>query len=156
MLFNYSEQENKFKLTTNKLKGHSEGKFISFNPNQIHSSNESDSLYMKKLLFNSIYSFRYVGSLVADFHRNLLKGGIFLYPDTNEYPNGKLRLCYECIPLAFIIKCSSGAATDGGYWILNKKPKSIHERSKLILGSENMVIDYLSFVFMSAPKVVGF
>jgi fructose-1,6-bisphosphatase I len=85
------------------------------------------------------YTARYIGSLVADFHRNLLKGGIYLYPATNKYPNGKLRLMFESNALAFVIEQAGGLATDGNMDILDIVPKSIHYTTPLFIGSKNMV-----------------
>lgn len=82
---------------------------------------------------------RYIGSLVADFHRNMLKGGIFLYPGTHDHPHGKLRLMFEANPLAFIIEQAGGIATDGKTPILDMEPTTIHQRTKLFIGSEHMV-----------------
>jgi len=81
------------------------------------------------------YSSRYIGSMVADFHRTLLKGGIFLYPPTTTNPEGKLRLLYEANPIAFIAEQAGGIATDGKRRILDIVPKSIHERTPLAVGS---------------------
>lgn len=81
------------------------------------------------------YSARYIGSLVADFHRTLLKGGIFLYPATAKSPNGKLRLLYEANPIAFLAEQAGGMATDGMNRIMEKAPKSLHERTPLFVGS---------------------
>jgi fructose-1,6-bisphosphatase I len=81
------------------------------------------------------YSSRYVGSLVADFHRTLLKGGIFLYPPTRHYPGGKLRLMYEANPIAFIAEQAGGAASDGSQRILDIPPTSLHQRTPLVVGS---------------------
>ena len=78
---------------------------------------------------------RYIGSLVADFHRNLLKGGVFLYPGTAKTPEGKLRLLYEGFPLAFIAEKAGGAATDGRGAILDRVPRAYHERCPLVIGS---------------------
>jgi fructose-1,6-bisphosphatase I len=85
------------------------------------------------------YSSRYIGSLVADFHRNLLKGGIFIYPSTAKSPKGKLRLLYECNPLAFIIEQAGGKASDGQRRILELVPTSLHQRTPLFIGSGQMV-----------------
>ncbi|MGD9976399.1 MAG: class 1 fructose-bisphosphatase [Bacteroidales bacterium] len=85
------------------------------------------------------YSARYIGSLVSDFHRNLLKGGIFMYPPTAAAPKGKLRLIYESNPIAFLAEQAGGKATDGFRRILNIKPESIHQRVPLYVGSTNMV-----------------
>lgn len=81
------------------------------------------------------YTSRYIGSLVSDFHRTLLKGGIFLYPPTVRYPGGKLRLLYEANPIAFIAEQAGGLATDGSQRILDIQPESIHQRVPLIVGS---------------------
>jgi fructose-1,6-bisphosphatase I len=85
------------------------------------------------------YSSRYIGSLVADFHRNLLKGGIFIYPSTAKSPKGKLRLLYECNPLAFVIEQAGGKASDGERRILELAPTSLHQRTPLFIGSARMV-----------------
>jgi len=91
------------------------------------------------------YSLRYIGSLVADFHRTLLHGGVFLYPPTKKAPGGKLRLLYEANPLAFIAEQAGGAATDGRQRILEKVPKNLHERTALIIGSKAEVERIRSF-----------
>jgi len=88
---------------------------------------------------------RYIGSLVADFHRNLLKGGIFLYPEDRKNPNGKLRLMYEANPLAFVVEQAGGLATTGYERILEIQPKELHQRVPLILGSRKDVETYISF-----------
>ncbi|MBI2806341.1 MAG: class 1 fructose-bisphosphatase [Planctomycetes bacterium] len=81
------------------------------------------------------YSSRYIGSLVADFHRTLLKGGIFLYPPTASHPKGKLRLLYEGNPIAFLAEQAQGRATDGRQRIMEKQPRDLHERTPLLVGS---------------------
>ncbi|WP_256011608.1 class 1 fructose-bisphosphatase [Desertivirga xinjiangensis] len=88
---------------------------------------------------NRPYVSRYIGSMVADLHRNLLKGGIFIYPTTSSAPKGKLRLVYECNPMAFIIEQAGGRATTGFERILDLEVESLHQRSAIFLGSENMV-----------------
>ena len=85
------------------------------------------------------YSLRYVGSLVADFHRNLLKGGIFLYPGDSKSPDGKLRLMYEANPLGFIAVQAGGAASSGRRSILEVEPQALHQRTPLILGNRDVV-----------------
>jgi fructose-1,6-bisphosphatase I len=84
-------------------------------------------------------SARYIGSLVADFHRNLLKGGIYMYPGTTAKPKGKLRLLYEANPLAMIMEQAGGSATDGTTRILDLKPTELHQRCPLFIGSTAMV-----------------
>lgn len=88
---------------------------------------------------NRPYTSRYIGSLVADFHRNLIKGGIYIYPSTGANPNGKLRLMYENIPLAFLVEQAGGAASDGKNRILEIVPQQLHQRTPLFIGSRNMV-----------------
>lgn len=85
------------------------------------------------------YSARYAGSLVADFDRNMRNGGVYLYPADKKSPKGKLRLLYECVPLAFIQEQAGGKASDGTQSILDKLPTDIHERSPLIIGTSHEV-----------------
>lgn len=92
------------------------------------------------------YTARYVGALVADFHRNLLNGGVFLYPGEKAKPNGKLRLFYEASPLAFIAESAGGLATDGRREILDVPPDDIHQRTPLIIGSRAEVEHIQSFL----------
>jgi len=92
------------------------------------------------------YSLRYVGSMVADLHRSLLKGGLFIYSQAKGAPQGKLRLMYECNPMAFIIEQAGGLATDGKNDILNIKPKSIHQKSPIYIGSSDMVKNVCKFI----------
>ena len=82
---------------------------------------------------------RYIGSLVADFHRNLIKGGVYLYPPTIKAPNGKLRLLYECFPMAYIAEQAGGVATNGQVRLLEVEPTNLHQRSPLFIGSADMV-----------------
>jgi fructose-1,6-bisphosphatase I len=95
------------------------------------------------------YTSRYIGSLVADFHRNLLKGGIYIYPPTESSPNGKLRLIYECNPIAFIIEQAGGKASDGYCRILDIKPESLHQRVPFFVGSKKMVEKAEEFLTLS-------
>jgi fructose-1,6-bisphosphatase I len=92
------------------------------------------------------YSGRYIGSLVADFHRNLIKGGIYIYPDTTTSPEGKLRLLYECNPLAFLAEQAGGLATTGRKRILDIKPERLHQRVPFFVGSKKMVEKAMSYL----------
>ena len=85
------------------------------------------------------YTQRYTGSMVADLHRNLIKGGIFMYPATNDLPQGKLRLLYECNPFAFIVEVAGGKATDGKRRILDIVPTELHQRTPFFVGSKEMM-----------------
>ncbi len=88
---------------------------------------------------NRPYTARYIGSLVADFHRNLLKGGIYIYPANTRNPNGKIRLMYEANPMAFIVEQAGGMATNGHASILELEPTSLHQRTPIYIGSVDMV-----------------
>lgn len=92
------------------------------------------------------YTQRYIGSMVADVHRNLIKGGIFTYPGTTDKPNGKLRLLYECNPFAFIVEVAGGIATNGKQRILDIKPTELHQRSPFFVGSSNMMNELESYL----------
>ena len=85
------------------------------------------------------YTARYIGSLVSDFHRNMIKGGIYMYPQSSKNPKGKLRLLYECNPMAFLAEQANGKASDGFNRILDIQPTELHERVPFICGSKNMV-----------------
>jgi len=115
-----------------------EGKIYSIN--EAYESRWDDKMksFIKNLKENG-KTLRYIGSLVADFHRNLLKGGIFLYPADRKNPHGKLRLLYEAIPLAFIVEQAGGYASDGKGNILDRIPESIHEKTPLFIGSRKEV-----------------
>jgi fructose-1,6-bisphosphatase I len=88
---------------------------------------------------NRPYTSRYIGSMVGDIHRNLIKGGIYIYPTTSSSPNGKLRLLYECNPMAFIIEQAGGVASDGFNRILDIEPTELHQRTSIFIGSPAMV-----------------
>ena len=92
------------------------------------------------------YTQRYIGSMVADVHRNLIKGGIFMYPSTIDKPRGKLRLLYECNPFAFIVEVAGGKATNGKERILDVQPTELHQRSALFIGSKNMMEELESYL----------
>lgn len=85
------------------------------------------------------YSARYIGSLVSDIHRNILKGGIYIYPTSTKAPKGKLRLLYECNPIAFIMEQAGGKASDGYMRIMEIEPTELHQRVPFFCGSKNMV-----------------
>ncbi len=92
------------------------------------------------------YTSRYIGSMVADIHRSIIKGGVFIYPTTSSAPNGKLRLMYECNPMAFIIEQAGGKASDGFNRILDLEVDSLHQRSAIFIGSEHMVLKAEEFM----------
>lgn len=98
------------------------------------------------------YTSRYIGSMVGDLHRNMIKGGIFIYPVTAQAPNGKLRLVYECNPMAFIIEQAGGKATNGYDRILTLDVTELHQRSAIFIGSENMVKKAEEMMQMFSPQ----
>ncbi len=101
--------------------------------------------YLKWAKEDGGFSSRYIGSLVADFHRTLIRGGVFLYPGTPKAPEGKLRLLYEANPLAFVAEQAGGMGSDGEQRILDKQPTAMHQRTPLIIGSKNEVERVLTF-----------
>ncbi|GAA3644848.1 class 1 fructose-bisphosphatase [Flavivirga jejuensis] len=116
----------------------------------IYSVNEGNYIHFPQGIKNYIkycqkeegdrpYTSRYIGSLVSDFHRNMIKGGIYLYPQSSKNPNGKLRLLYECNPIAFLAEQANGKANDGFTRIMDIEPTELHQRVPFICGSKNMV-----------------
>jgi fructose-1,6-bisphosphatase I len=85
------------------------------------------------------FTARYIGSLVADIHRNMIKGGIFLYPATSKYPKGKLRLLFECNALALIVEQAGGLASNGSKRILEMEPTGLHQTTPMYIGSKQLV-----------------
>ncbi len=92
------------------------------------------------------YTTRYIGSFVADFHRNLMKGGVYIYPANTRNPNGKLRLMYEANPMAFIVEQAGGRAETGSGPILDVEPQALHDRTPVVIGSPAMVADAVAFL----------
>ncbi|HMC00106.1 MAG TPA: class 1 fructose-bisphosphatase [Flavobacteriaceae bacterium] len=117
---------------------------------KIYSVNEGNYIHFPQGIKNYIkycqmeegdrpYTSRYIGSLVSDFHRNMIKGGVYLYPKTSKDPNGKLRLLYECNPMAFLAEQANGKASDGFVRIMDIEPTELHQRVPFVCGSKNMV-----------------
>ena len=115
-----------------------EGTTFSINEGFSNSFSPAVNAYIKYCK-DQDYTARYIGSLVADFHRNLLKGGIYIYPANKKDPGGKLRLMYECNALAFLVEEAGGKASDGRRRILDIQPESLHQRTPFYVGSKNMV-----------------
>lgn len=136
--FTYDPGIGVFFLSHPDLKFPSDGKIYSINEGNINQCDDKVKNYVKYCQ-EQCYSGRYIGSLVADFHRNLLKGGIYIYPNTTKAPKGKLRLMYEANPLAFLAEQAGGLATDGTQSILDIEPNDLHQRVPLFIGSKEMV-----------------
>jgi fructose-1,6-bisphosphatase I len=132
-----------FVLTADKMTMPQQGPFYSANEANAASWPEAYRDFVATLVNGELdgkaYSARYIGSLVADFHRTLLKGGVFLYPPTGKAPKGKLRLLYEARPLAMIAEQAGGAAVNGAQRILEIEAEGIHDRTALIVGSRTEV-----------------
>jgi fructose-1,6-bisphosphatase I len=136
--FTYEPSLGEYFLSHPDLKMPEDGKIYSINEGLSNSFSRGVLEYIQycKEQHNTA---RYIGSLVADFHRNMLKGGIYIYPATSQDPNGKLRLMYECNALAFIAEQAGGNASDGNSRILDITVKDLHQRTAFFVGSKNMV-----------------
>ena len=131
-----------FVLTNENMKMPTQGNYYSVNEANADTWPDEYREYVGKLRSGGLgrqYSSRYIGSLVADFHRTLLKGGVFLYPPTKDQPGGKLRLLYEANPLAFIAEQAGGMASNGQMRILEIKPEGIHQRTPFMVGSKREI-----------------
>lgn len=133
-----------FLLSHDDIKIPKRGRIYSINEGNYFSWDKGLKNYIKYLQANQYngkpYQARYIGSMVADVHRTLLYGGVFMYPGDKRNPNGKLRLAYECNSMAFIVEAAGGKAIDGKKRILEKIPKSLHERTPFFIGSEEDVL----------------
>ncbi len=127
-----------FCLSHPDMKIKEDGKIYSINEGNINISTKGVKEYVQDCQ-EQLFSARYIGSLVADFHRNLLKGGIYIYPATEKAPNGKLRLLYECSPLAMLAEQAGGKASDGKNRIMEIDPTELHQRVPYYVGSTKMV-----------------
>jgi fructose-1,6-bisphosphatase I len=142
--FTLDQQIGEFSLSHPDIQCPDDGKLYSVNHGNFFQYDEGVKQYItacqkKTKLDGGPYTQRYIGSMVADVHRNLLKGGIFTYPGTTDKPKGKLRLLYECNPFAFIVEKAGGRATDGKIRILDIPPTALHERTPFFIGSKNMM-----------------
>jgi len=143
--FTYDPSLGEFFLSHPNITTPKTGSIYSCNEGSIATFEDGVKNYIQYCKDNS-YSARYIGSLVADFHRNLLKGGIYIYPRTAKSPNGKLRLLYECNALAYIVEQAGGKASDGSKRIMEIEPTELHQRSPLFIGSTEMVNKAESFL----------
>jgi fructose-1,6-bisphosphatase I len=140
-----------FSLSHSNIKCPETGKLYSVNHGNFFQYTTNVKLYIDKCQRMTAadggpYTQRYIGSMVADVHRNLIKGGIFMYPGTIDKPNGKLRLMYECNPFAFILEIAGGKATDGTQRILDIQPTALHQRTPMFIGSKKMMEDLESYL----------
>ncbi len=141
--FTYDQSLGEFILSHKNMTSPKNGSIYSINDGYFNSYDNRIRDYILSCREKN-YSARYIGSLVADFHRNLLKGGIYLYPPTQKDKKGKLRLLYECFPLAFIAEQAGGKASDGYGNILDIVPEEFHQRTPFYVGSPEMVDNVLA------------
>jgi fructose-1,6-bisphosphatase I len=142
--FTYEPSLGEYFLSHPNMKIPADGKIYSVNEVSANSFSQPVKDYLQYCKDKS-YTARYIGSLVADFHRNLLKGGIYIYPATARDPNGKLRLMYECNALAFVVEQAGGKASNGSERILDIALNDLHQRTAFYVGSSNMVEKAESF-----------
>ncbi|MDG2101174.1 MAG: fructose-1,6-bisphosphatase [Dehalococcoidia bacterium] len=140
----FSFDNNGLEILTNEHINHGNSKVYSVNESNWNKFTDKDKRWISKLKSGDLgkYTSRYVGSLVADFHRNLLKGGVFAYPVDSTTGIGRLRLIYECNPLAFIAQNTQGNATDGNEKILDIQPLDLHQRVGLYIGNNKEIEIY--------------
>ncbi len=134
-----------FVLSHTNMKFPENGKIYSINEGSWHQFEDGTREYIEACKKNGLTA-RYIGSLVADYHRNMLKGGIYIYPASSKAPNGKLRLLYECNALAFIAEQAGGMATNGKGRILEIHPTEFHQRAPFYIGSKQMVKEAMQYV----------
>lgn len=127
-----------------------DGKIYSVNQGNTEKYSDGLKNYLQYCMKNDdskkAYTHRYIGSMVADMHRTLIKGGIFFYPADSSNKNGKLRLQYECNPMSFLVEYAGGASSDGEKSVLEIEPSELHQRVPIFIGSKNMVEEALSFL----------
>jgi fructose-1,6-bisphosphatase I len=149
--FTYEPTLGEYFLSHANMQIPAEGKIYSINEGSANSFDDQVKNYLYYCKDKG-YTARYIGSLVADFHRNLLKGGIYIYPPTAKDPKGKLRLMYECNALAFVAEQAGGKASDGkGKRILDIEPKGLHQRTAFFVGSKSMVEKAEKFIDSPIP-----
>ena len=143
--FTYEPSLGEYFLSHPNIQIREEGKIYSINEGNRNTFSEGVKKFLDDCHERKMTA-RYIGSMVADFHRNLIKGGLYLYPKSDSAQKGKLRLMYECNPMAFLIEQAGGTATDGKNRILDIHPTSIHQRTPLFIGSSDLVERAMEFV----------
>merc|ERR1719305_923908 len=141
-----------FVLTDPNMQVKPRGKIYSINEGYEEKWESAVKEYVKSKKQGKPYACRYIGSMVADVHRTLKYGGIFMYPATSDNPKGKLRVMYECMPMAYLMEQAGGMASTGTMPILDIVPKGLHERSPIFLGSKDDVNDLIAVVKKHASK----
>lgn len=158
-LFTLDPSIGEFIVSENDVKIPDHGTIYSVNEGSYHSWDQGLKQYVKYCQVEDPetdrpYKARYIGSMVADVHRTLITGGIFIYPNSSQYPNGKLRLMYECNPLGFLIEQAGGMAIDGNGRILEIEPESIHQQTPIFIGSKENVLKVKEFLDKYATESI--
>jgi fructose-1,6-bisphosphatase I len=144
-LFSFNTTSNQFELIEENLQIPITGAIYSLNQANLKKFDERAERFVNECIEGEkAFSLRYIGSMVGDLYRTLLKGGVFLYPAAKGTTKGKLRLLYECIPMSLIVEQAGGQSTNGQVRILEITPQEIHERCAIIIGSETLVKKYLA------------
>jgi D-fructose 1,6-bisphosphatase (EC 3.1.3.11) len=148
-----------FCLSHKDIKCNPSGKIYSINQGNYERFHEDTKHFLNYCMqedssTNRPYSHRYIGSMVADMHRTLIKGGIFMYPADSKNPSGKLRLLYECNPMAYIIEMAGGKAHTGSQSVLEVTPTDLHQRVPILIGSSQLVEKAISFIHQPAPTEI--
>ncbi|GAB3648222.1 class 1 fructose-bisphosphatase [Echinicola sediminis] len=151
--FTYEQSLGEFFLSHPNMKAPENGKIFSINEGLNSQVSDGVKNYIESCKSRN-FSARYIGSLVADFHRNLLKGGLYIYPSTTKAPEGKLRLLYEANSLAFIAEQAGAAASNGKERILDIEPTALHQRTPLYIGSKMMVAEAEEFLKEEESPIV--
>ncbi len=149
--FTLNTSDSEFYLSHSNVRVPEKGKIYSINQGNIEKFDDAVKEFLNYCsaadkATSRPYSLRYIGSMVADLHRNFLKGGIFIYPAAKGEAKGKLRLLYECIPMSYLIENAGGKSTDGIQRILDLQPEDVHERSAIFIGSKHLVDKAESFI----------
>lgn len=150
--FTYEPSLGEFILSHPRMQIPTKGSIYSCNEGQLNAYSPGIREYLNYCKEKN-YKARYIGSMVADFHRNLLKGGIFMYPGTTDVPNGKLRLMYECNPLSFIVEQAGGKSTNGLKRVMDIQPEKLHQKIPFIIGSAEMVDKVSEFLAEETVKI---
>lgn len=159
-LFTLDPSIGEFILSDDDIKIPEFGTIYSVNEGSYHSWDEGLKKFIKFCQVEDPstdrpYKARYIGSMVADVHRTLVTGGIFIYPDSNQYPSGKLRLMYECNPLSFVIEQAGGMAIDGEGRIMEINPEAIHQRTPIYIGSTKNVLKVKEFMDKQTEEIIN-
>ncbi len=145
-LFGLNTETNEYELVNEKVELPAKGKIYSLNQGNLAKFEKAARLFVEDCTSKEkAFSLRYIGSMVGDLYRTFLKGGVFLYPANEGETKGKLRLLYECIPMSLLAEQAGGKSTNGKQRILDIQPTALHERCAIVIGSSDLVNQYIQF-----------